>query len=121
MKRRAKAERDRVAAAARSATVHWRAGSACRARSAAPTWGSPEARNQAGAWRVARREVLAQHLDERDVEQAVEQRLLAGLVAQHLAPEQVHRRAQRAAGAGRSRKVAGSESSVGRQRSPSKS
>ena len=43
---------------------------------------------------VAGREVLAQHLYQRHVEQAIEQRLLPGLVAQHLAAEQVHRRAQ---------------------------
>ena len=53
-----------------------------------------EPRRRLGAQRA---EVLAQDLDERDVEQAVQQRLLAGLVVEHLARQQVQRRAQRAA------------------------
>jgi hypothetical protein len=74
-----------------------------------------------GGARVLGGELLAQDLHERDVEQPVEQRLLSRRLVEHLAAEQVHRRPQRAAGAGRRRKVAGSASSVERQRSPSKS
>jgi hypothetical protein len=44
-----------------------------------------------------RPEVVTQNVHERDVEQAIKERLLTGLVAEHLACEQIHRCAERAA------------------------
>ncbi len=97
---RANAERDREAASASSATVQACPGSAWTARSAAPTRASAEARNQPGAVAVLRREVLAEDLHERHIQQTIEQGLLAGLVAQHLAGEEVQRGSQRAPSGG---------------------
>jgi hypothetical protein len=56
--------------------------------------GGPEPSGSSG---LVGAEMLSENLDQRDVEQPIEQRLLTLLIAEHFACEQVHGRPQRAA------------------------